>query len=139
LSISNGDDPSFWARFLKWTISAADRSRPSVAAVENPAVAAINLANAAMVPTIRLTRKVNGKTTSESFATPAALRKAEREIAAFHHFRELSRELLEVNERICRARPVEDSLSPQEKKRQSISSANSAGALRSCSSIFAPS
>jgi len=64
-----------------------------------------------------LTRKVKGKTVSESFATPAALRKAEREIAAFHRFRELSHELLEVNERICRARPLEDSLSQQEKKR----------------------
>ena len=69
-------------------------------------------------PNFRLTRKVNGKTISESFATPAALRKAEREIAAFHRFRELSHELLEVNESICRARPVEDSLSPQEKKLQ---------------------
>jgi hypothetical protein len=68
-------------------------------------------------PNYRLTRKVNGKTVSESFATPAALRKAEREIAAFHRFRELSHELLEVNESICRARPVGDSLSPQEKKR----------------------
>jgi len=63
-------------------------------------------------PNYRLTRKVKGKTTSESFATPAALRKAEREVEAFHRFRELSQELLEVNERICRARPVEDSLSP---------------------------
>ena len=74
-------------------------------------------------PNYRLTRKVKGKTTSESFATPAALRKAEREVEAFHRFRELSQELLEVNERICRARPVEDSLSPQEKKRPKQSSA----------------
>ena len=74
-------------------------------------------------PNYRLTRKVKGKTTSESFATPAALRKAEREVEAFHRFRELSQELLAVNERICRARPVEDSLSPQEKKRPKQSSA----------------
>ena len=73
-------------------------------------------------PNYRLTRKVKGKTTSESFATPAALRKAEREVEAFHRFRELSQELLAVNERICRARPVEDSLSPQEKKRPKQSS-----------------
>jgi hypothetical protein len=78
-------------------------------------------------PNYRLTRKVNGKTTSESFATPAALRKAESEIAAFHRFRELSRELLEVNERICRARPVEDSLSPQEKKLPARSGARRRG------------
>ncbi len=58
----------------------------------------------------RLTRKVNGETVSESFASPAELRKAEHEVEAFHRFRELSRELLEINERICRAQPVEDTL-----------------------------
>jgi len=46
------------------------------------------------------------------------LRKAQREVEAFQRFRELSRELLEVNEKICRARPVEDTLTPQEKKRR---------------------
>ena len=68
-------------------------------------------------PNFRLTRKVDGKTVSETFPTAAALRKAQREVEAYHRFRQLSQELLEVNERICRARPVEDSLSPQEKKR----------------------
>ena len=68
-------------------------------------------------PNFRLTRKVNGKTVSESFSSAAELRKAQREVEAFHRFRQLSQELLEVNERICRARPVEDSRSPEEKKR----------------------
>ena len=68
-------------------------------------------------PNFRLTRKVDGKTVSETFSTAAELRKAQREVEACHRFRQLSQELLEVNERICRARPVEDSLSPQEKKR----------------------
>jgi hypothetical protein len=68
-------------------------------------------------PNYRLTRKVNGKTVSETFASPAELRKAQNEVETFHRFRELSRELLEVNERICRARPVEDTLTAQEKKR----------------------
>ncbi len=68
-------------------------------------------------PNFRLTRKVDGKTISETFASAAQLRKAQREVEAFHRYRELSRELLEVNEKICRARPVEDTLSPQEKKR----------------------
>jgi hypothetical protein len=67
-------------------------------------------------PNLRLTRKVNGKTVSESFSSAAELRKAQREVEAFHRFRQLSQELLEVNERICRARPVEDTLSPEEKK-----------------------
>jgi hypothetical protein len=68
-------------------------------------------------PNFRLTRKVNGKTVSESFASAAELRKAQREVAAFHRFRELSQQLLEINEKICRTRPVAETLSPEEKKR----------------------
>lgn len=76
-------------------------------------------------PNYRLTRKVNGKTVSESFSSPAQLRKAQREVEAFHRFRELSQQLLEVNEKICRARSVDDTLSPQEKKRPKRSSKKS--------------
>ncbi len=68
-------------------------------------------------PFYRLTRKVSGKTVTETFATPAALRKAEREVAEYHRFRDLSQDLLEVNEKICQSRPVEDLLAPEEKKR----------------------
>jgi hypothetical protein len=68
-------------------------------------------------PNYRLTRKVNGRTISETFSSAAELQKAQHEVEAFHRFRELSRRLLEVNEQICRARPVEDSLMAQEKKR----------------------
>ena len=68
-------------------------------------------------PFYRLTRKVDGKTVTETFSTPAALRKAQNEVAEYHRFRELSRDLLEVNEKICRARLVEGTLTPQEKKR----------------------
>ena len=67
-------------------------------------------------PNFRLTRKVNGKTVSESFSSAGELRKAQREVEAFHRFRQLSQELLEINERICRARPIEDTLTPEEKK-----------------------
>ena len=69
-------------------------------------------------PNLRLTYKVDGKTVTESFATAAAQRKAEGEIAAFRRFQELSRELVATNEKICRARPVKDTLTPQEKKRR---------------------
>jgi hypothetical protein len=68
-------------------------------------------------PNVRLTRKVDGKTVSETFSTPAQLRKAQREVEAYHRFRQLSQELLEVNERICRVRPAEDAVPPREKKR----------------------
>ena len=68
-------------------------------------------------PHPRLTYKLNGKTLTESFPTPAAQRKAEREVAAFRRYRQLERSFVEVNEKLCRARPVEDTLAPQEKKR----------------------
>ena len=71
-------------------------------------------------PNFRLTRKLQGKTVSETFANPAALRKAQREVAEFHRFRALSGSLIEVNEKICQLRPVEDeaALNEQEKKRR---------------------
>jgi hypothetical protein len=67
-------------------------------------------------PNYRLTRKQGGKTVTETFSSPAELRKAQSEVEAFHRFQSLSGELLEVNEKICRARPVEDTLTLQEKK-----------------------
>ena len=76
-------------------------------------------------PNFRLTRKVGKKTVSETFSTPAELRKAQREVEAYHRFRQLSKELLTVNERICRARPLEETLSPQEKKRRNSSTRKS--------------
>lgn len=76
-------------------------------------------------PHPRLTYKVDGKTVSESFPTPAAQRKAEREIEAFRRYQQLERSFVEVNEKICRARPVEETLSSQEKKRRKRSSKRS--------------
>src|SRR5258706_6855031 len=69
-------------------------------------------------PNFRLTRKIDGKTVSESFSSDVELRKAQREVEAFHRFRQLTQELLEVNENICRARPVADTTHPEEKKRR---------------------
>jgi hypothetical protein len=43
---------------------------------------------------------------SETFATPAALENARREVAEFHRFRSLARQLIDVNEEICRLRPA---------------------------------
>jgi hypothetical protein len=76
-------------------------------------------------PNFRLTRKLNGKTISESFSSPAELRKTQREVEAFHRFRQLSQDLLEVNEKICRVRPLEDTLTPEEKKRRKRSAKKS--------------
>ncbi len=57
---------------------------------------------------MRLTYKSRGKTVTESFPTPAAVRKAEQEIAEFRNFQRLVDELVEVNERVCRLRPLEE-------------------------------
>ena len=57
-------------------------------------------------PQFRLTRRVAGKTVTESFPSPAALRQAQKEVAEFRRFQKLSAELVTLNERICARRPV---------------------------------
>jgi hypothetical protein len=71
-------------------------------------------------PQFRLTRRVAGKTVTETFPTPADLRKAQEEVAEFRRFQKLSEELVAINERICKLRPVEEEhwgWTAQEKKR----------------------
>ena len=69
-------------------------------------------------PYYRLTRKVKGKTVTETFSSAASLSKARREVAECLRFRELGEQLLAVNEQICQLRPVtETAPSAQEKKR----------------------
>src|SRR6202022_632765 len=68
-------------------------------------------------PYYRLTRKVEGKTVTETFSSPASLAKARREVAECQRFRELGDQLLDVNKQICKLRPVEETPpSAQEKK-----------------------
>jgi hypothetical protein len=70
-------------------------------------------------PNPRLTYKEQGKTVTESLPTPAAQKKAEREIAEFRRFEQLVREFIAVNAKICRTRPMEQEQSlSQEKKRR---------------------
>lgn len=69
-------------------------------------------------PHPRLTYKLKGKTVTESFATPAEQHKAEREIEAFRRYQQLERSFVEINEKICRARPVEATPTAEEKKRR---------------------
>jgi len=71
-------------------------------------------------PHFRLTRKIHGKTVAETLASPAALRKAQREVAEFRKFQQLSAQLVEVNEAICQQRPLEEegNLSRAEKKQR---------------------
>lgn len=69
-------------------------------------------------PHFQLTQKIQGKTVTQNLPSPAAVRKAEGEIAQYRQFRGLSDELVDVNRKICRLRPVEQTQpTAQEKKR----------------------
>jgi len=71
-------------------------------------------------PQFRLTRRVAGKTVTETFPNPAALRKAQQEVSEFHRLQKLSNDLVSLNEKICELRPVEQQRggwTDQEKKR----------------------
>ncbi len=71
-------------------------------------------------PQFRLTRRAEGKTVTETFPNPAALRKAQDEVNEFHRLQDLSEQLVGINEKICRLRPVEQARggwTEQEKKR----------------------
>lgn len=78
-------------------------------------------------PIMRLTYKVHGKTVTEALPTAAAVRKAEQEVAEFRNYQRLNHELVEVSEQICRLRPVEEILTPEEKKRPKRSAKRSRG------------
>lgn len=58
-------------------------------------------------PQVRLSYKHAGKTVQQTLSEPAQIRKAEREVAAFRQFQQLSSELVELNEQICQLRPLQ--------------------------------
>src|SRR5438105_15485097 len=58
-------------------------------------------------PQFRLTRRVAGNTVTETFPNPTALRKAQQAVTEFPRFQNLSQDLVGLNEKICRLRPVE--------------------------------
>ena len=71
-------------------------------------------------PQFRLTRRVAGETVTETFPNPAALGKAQQEVSEFHRLQKLSNDLVNLNEKICELRPLEQQRggwTDQEKKR----------------------
>jgi hypothetical protein len=74
-------------------------------------------------PNFRLTYKVKGKSISESLPTPAAIHKADREVAEFRKFQQLSREFVQTNTAICRSRPVEPAPQTEQERKRSRRSA----------------
>jgi hypothetical protein len=78
-------------------------------------------------PHFQLTQKVDGKTVTQNLPSTEAVRKAENEIAEYRRFQALSNELVDVNRRICRLRPIEQTeQTDQEKKRRKSSNKKSA-------------
>jgi hypothetical protein len=72
-------------------------------------------------PQFRLTRRVAGKTVTQSFPSPAALRQAQQEVAEFRRFQKLSQALVRTNEKICALRPRPEGAgawTAEEKKRR---------------------
>jgi hypothetical protein len=78
-------------------------------------------------PNFRLTRRVEGKTVTETFPSLAALCKAQQEVTEFHRFQQICGEIVEVSEKICALRPVEGTLTAREKKRPKGSMRRSRG------------
>ena len=58
-------------------------------------------------PQFRLLRKVKGRSMAESFRSPAAFRQATEQVNEYHRLQNLIAQLTDVNERICRLRPIE--------------------------------
>jgi hypothetical protein len=77
-------------------------------------------------PHFQLTQKVDGKTATQNLPSLAAIRKAEGEIAEFRKFQTLTGGLVDVNRKICRLRPVDQTEQTLlEKKRPKRSSKKS--------------
>jgi hypothetical protein len=123
LSLSLSDLESHRSRLLQQFLSLGDFSPGTVSAIPRrcgkPTCHCARPGDAGH-PQFRLLRKVHGKSVAQSFATPAAFRKAAQEVTEFHRFQDLSAELTAVNEQICRLRAVdseESGWTEAEKKR----------------------
>jgi hypothetical protein len=70
-------------------------------------------------PQLRLTYRVDGRTVAESFPSPAAFQKAQAEVDEYQRLQKLSADLVAVNQKICRLRPLQkpEKWSTEEKKR----------------------
>ena len=72
-------------------------------------------------PHAQLTQKIEGKTVTQNLPSQAAVHKAEKEIAEFRKFQTLTGELVDINRKICRLRPIEQIESTaQGKKRRKL-------------------
>jgi hypothetical protein len=67
-------------------------------------------------PHFQLTQKIDGKTVTRGLPSPAAVRKAQSEIDEYRRFVEITDDLIDVNRKICRLRPVDQSVQSTQEK-----------------------
>jgi|ERR1700678_1276530 hypothetical protein len=119
------------AELLKQISSVGDLRRGSITATSGkcgkPTCHCAKPGSVGHGPNYRLTRKVQGKTVTETFSSLVALKKAQREVAEFHQFQNLCEQVVVVSEQLCAARPLDDTVSLQEKKRRKRSVRKSNG------------
>jgi hypothetical protein len=93
------------AELLKRLCSVGDWRRGSITATSGkcgkPACHCAQAGSAGHGPNYRLTRKIQGKTVTETFSSPVALKKAQREVAEFHKFQDLYDQVVVVSEQFC--------------------------------------
>jgi Family of unknown function (DUF6788) len=68
-------------------------------------------------PHFQLNTEGRWENVTQNFPSLAAMRKAEEETAEFRRFQALSSQLVYVNRKVCRLRPVEETLTRQEERR----------------------
>ena len=119
------------AELLKQISSVGDLRRGSITATSGkcgkPTCHCAKPGSVGHGPNYRLTRKVQGKTVTETFSSLVALKKAQREVAEFHQFQNLCEQVVVVSEQLCAVRPLDDTVSLQEKKRRKRSVRKSNG------------
>jgi hypothetical protein len=105
---SNRAEPNSSTSSPVWTISAAAPFSNTSGRCGKPKCHCHQPGQPVHGPNPRLTCKVQGKTITESLPTPAAQKKAEREIAEFRRSEDLIREFVAINAKICQVRSAED-------------------------------
>ena len=63
-------------------------------------------------PYYAFTRKVHGKTQTLNLRPGARLARIQTEVETYRHFRQICQRLVELNEQICKARPLHDQQDP---------------------------
>ena len=69
-------------------------------------------------PHPQLTQKIEGKTCTQNLPSLEAVHKAENEIAEFRKFQTLTRDLIDLNRKICRLRPIDQAEPTDQKKKR---------------------